>query len=352
MRGAAKRWQTVRGGACRRSTSCWRMRPDVVIVAATHDALAEQRLRALRARRARARREARGHRGRRRRPDRRGRRGGGAAGQGRLQPPLPSGDRARRSRRRSRAVRGDLHVRAALRPRRPPRLRERMAREPRACPEAASHRPGHAPARPEPLAARVATAAQRTAAHAFWDGRWRTTPSILLGERDTGPWTIFHVSWTEWKNLFSLEIYCRDAKLQVDGLGGSYGPQRLVDLPDAARARRPDLEVLDFPPDDASWAREWRAFAEAVAADETGRSRATSGRPGTVGAASRRRTSRRAGEEPMAERALLLDRDPGVQRGGERASRVRAARRRARAARRRLRDHLQRRPVDRPHRGA
>ncbi len=38
---------------------------------------------------------------------------------------------------------------------------------------------------------------------------------------------MLHVSWTEWKNLFSLEIYCRTAKLQVDGLVRSYGPQRL-----------------------------------------------------------------------------------------------------------------------------
>ena len=38
---------------------------------------------------------------------------------------------------------------------------------------------------------------------------------------------MFHVDWTEWKNIFSLEIYCRTAKLQVDGLAGSYGPQRL-----------------------------------------------------------------------------------------------------------------------------
>ena len=22
------------------------------------------------------------------------------------------------------------------------------------------------------------------------------------------PWTLFHASWTEWKNLFSLEVFC------------------------------------------------------------------------------------------------------------------------------------------------
>jgi len=32
-----------------------------------------------------------------------------------------------------------------------------------------------------------------------------------------------HASCSEWKNLFSLEIYGRDAKLHWEGLGGSYG---------------------------------------------------------------------------------------------------------------------------------
>ncbi|MBC8096877.1 MAG: Gfo/Idh/MocA family oxidoreductase, partial [Akkermansiaceae bacterium] len=35
-----------------------------------------------------------------------------------------------------------------------------------------------------------------------------------------------HVSCSEWKNLFSLEIYGRDAKLHWEGLGGSYGVER------------------------------------------------------------------------------------------------------------------------------
>ena len=42
----------------------------------------------------------------------------------------------------------------------------------------------------------------------------------MLGEPDapSAPWAMLHVSWTEWKNLFSMEIYCRTGKLQVDGL--------------------------------------------------------------------------------------------------------------------------------------
>lgn len=36
-----------------------------------------------------------------------------------------------------------------------------------------------------------------------------------------------HASWTEWKNCFSFEIFGRDGKLQVDGLGGSYGRETI-----------------------------------------------------------------------------------------------------------------------------
>ena len=37
-----------------------------------------------------------------------------------------------------------------------------------------------------------------------------------------------HVSCSEWKNLFSFEIYGRDGKLQIDGLGGSSGVEKLT----------------------------------------------------------------------------------------------------------------------------
>jgi hypothetical protein len=37
-----------------------------------------------------------------------------------------------------------------------------------------------------------------------------------------------HATWTEWKNLFSLEIYGRNGKLEINGLGGSYGVESLT----------------------------------------------------------------------------------------------------------------------------
>ena len=37
----------------------------------------------------------------------------------------------------------------------------------------------------------------------------------------------FHTSWTQWKNRFSFEVFGRDGYLRVEGLGGSYGVERL-----------------------------------------------------------------------------------------------------------------------------
>ena len=37
-----------------------------------------------------------------------------------------------------------------------------------------------------------------------------------------------HVSWTEWKNIFSFEIFCSYGKLDISGMGGSYGKEQLI----------------------------------------------------------------------------------------------------------------------------
>ena len=100
---------------------------------------------------------------------------------------------------------------------------------------------------------------------AYWDAPVEDNAVLILGERSAGPWTLFHVSWTEWKNLFSLEIFCRTAKLQVDGLARSYGAQRLTRYLMRPELGPPGVDVVEFPADDASWAAEWRYFRRAVA---------------------------------------------------------------------------------------
>jgi predicted dehydrogenase len=105
----------------------------------------------------------------------------------------------------------------------------------------------------------------------FWDVEVEDNAALMLGEARSrsGPWTMLHVSWSEWKNLFSLEIYCLTAKIQVDGLAGSYGPQRLRIYHMGPELGPPALEEFHYPHADDSWRAEWEHFAEAVlAADE------------------------------------------------------------------------------------
>ncbi len=52
--------------------------------------------------------------------------------------------------------------------------------------------------------------------------------AFLLLETTAGQMAFLHASWTEWKNLFSFEICGRDGKLEITGLGGSYGTERLT----------------------------------------------------------------------------------------------------------------------------
>jgi predicted dehydrogenase len=102
----------------------------------------------------------------------------------------------------------------------------------------------------------------------FWDAPVEDNAALILGEPQarTAPWAMLHVSWTEWKNLFSLEIYCRAAKIQVDGLARSYGPQRLRIYRMGPELGPPQLEEVAYAEEDGSWQAEWEHFAEAVSA--------------------------------------------------------------------------------------
>lgn len=102
----------------------------------------------------------------------------------------------------------------------------------------------------------------------FWDAEVEDNAALMLGEAGarTAPWAMLHVSWTEWKNMFSLELYCHTAKLQVDGLVRSYGPQRLRIYTMGPELGPPALEEIEYPAEDGSWVAEWEHFAEAVAA--------------------------------------------------------------------------------------
>ena len=97
----------------------------------------------------------------------------------------------------------------------------------------------------------------------FWD--MPVDDNAFLSLRTAAGQTAWlHVSCTEWKNLFSLEIYGRDAKLALDGLGGSYGTEKLVYYKMLPQMGPPETTVFEYPGGDDSWAAETTAFAEDI----------------------------------------------------------------------------------------
>jgi len=97
----------------------------------------------------------------------------------------------------------------------------------------------------------------------FWDMPVDDNAFISLRNVD-GCTAWLHASCTEWKNLFSLEIYGRDAKLHIEGLGGSYGVERLYHYRMLPAMGPPDTVIYEFPRGDASWALETKVFMEDI----------------------------------------------------------------------------------------
>ncbi len=97
----------------------------------------------------------------------------------------------------------------------------------------------------------------------FWNMPVDDNAFLLL--RTPAQQTAFlHVSCTEWKNLFSLEIYGRAAKLHIEGLGGSYGLERLALYKMLPEMGPPETTLWEFPRGDDSFQFEFQEFVEDI----------------------------------------------------------------------------------------
>lgn len=104
------------------------------------------------------------------------------------------------------------------------------------------------------------------AATYYWD--MPVDDNAFLSLRTSGGQTAWlQVSCTEWKNLFSLELYGRNAKIAIDGLGGSYGVEKCTYYRMLPQMGPPETTVWDYPAGDNSWALELAAFEEDIQAD-------------------------------------------------------------------------------------
>lgn len=113
------------------------------------------------------------------------------------------------------------------------------------------------------LASEFERVSARTATF-FWDMPVDDNAFLTLTTR-SGRIAHLHASCTEWKNLFSFEIYCRAAKLHLEGLGGSYGVERLYHYQMRPEMGPPETVIYEFPGADESWALEWSDFTRAAA---------------------------------------------------------------------------------------
>jgi hypothetical protein len=64
--------------------------------------------------------------------------------------------------------------------------------------------------------------------------------------------------------MFSLEIYGRDGKLSIDGLGGSYGTEKVTYYQMLPQMGPPETTSWEFPGADDSWALETDRLREDI----------------------------------------------------------------------------------------
>lgn len=110
----------------------------------------------------------------------------------------------------------------------------------------------------------------------FWgskqnpDNRKLEDNAFLSLRTKAGRLAWLHASWTQWKNLFSFEVYGEDGALHINGLGGHYGPQQLQIIRRRSEGGPPEIQEIDFASAkrenglDEVWEKEWSAFISGV----------------------------------------------------------------------------------------
>ena len=99
-------------------------------------------------------------------------------------------------------------------------------------------------------------------------GYFRTQPlddnGMALFRSADGALAMLHASLTQWENLFSFEILGDEGYFSVEGLGATYGTEKLSIGKRDFSAPFADL-VVQYRGGDSSWQSEWREFKAAIA---------------------------------------------------------------------------------------
>lgn len=97
----------------------------------------------------------------------------------------------------------------------------------------------------------------------FWDMPVDDNGFLLL-KTASKQVAFLHASCTEWKNTFSFEIYGREGKLDINGLGGSYGTERLTYYKMLPQMGPPETTTWEYPMADNSWDVEFAEFLQDI----------------------------------------------------------------------------------------
>ncbi|MDA9281284.1 Gfo/Idh/MocA family oxidoreductase [Pseudomonadales bacterium] len=100
----------------------------------------------------------------------------------------------------------------------------------------------------------------------YWDMPVDDNGFMLL-RTATKQAAFLHASCTEWKNLFSMEIYGKQGKLDISGLGGSYGVERITHYHMLPEMGPPETQAWEYPMSDNSWESEMNEFYEDISLD-------------------------------------------------------------------------------------
>jgi predicted dehydrogenase len=98
----------------------------------------------------------------------------------------------------------------------------------------------------------------------YWDFPVVEDNGFCILETAAGQVAQIHVSWTQWVNLFELEVFGSAGYLRLEGRDGHYGPQRLIFGKRKPDHSRPAEEQFEFVAPDDSWNREWQEFHAAI----------------------------------------------------------------------------------------
>jgi predicted dehydrogenase len=90
---------------------------------------------------------------------------------------------------------------------------------------------------------------------------------ILKSEREQI--AFLHASCTEWRNSFNFEVVGSGGKIVVDGLGGSYGTERITLYKKIREGEPPEITTWEYPMADDSLEQEMKAFIEDIEKDRT-----------------------------------------------------------------------------------